>query len=79
MYKLIAISGTPGTGKSTLAKYLAKKIKYFRLDLSSYYPELSKGYNLKKHCYDINLKKFKSLVKRTKKDRANKNERTSYA
>ena len=69
MYKLIAISGTPGTGKSTLAKYLAKKMKYFRLDLSAYYPELSKGYNFKKHCYEINLEKLKSLVKKTKKNR----------
>ena len=68
MGKLIAVSGTPGVGKSTLAKYLAKKLKFFRLDLHHYYKEISKGYDLKKHCYDVNLQKFKKIVLNLKKE-----------
>ena len=69
MGKLIAVSGTPGVGKSILAIYLAKKLKFFRLDLHGHYKEISKGYDLKKHCYDINMKKLKELVLKVKKER----------
>jgi len=69
MGKLIAVSGTPGVGKTTLAKYLAKKLKFFRLDLHGHYKEISKSYDLKKHCYDINLKEFKKLVLNVKKEK----------
>ncbi|MBI4983130.1 AAA family ATPase [Candidatus Woesearchaeota archaeon] len=31
--KVIAISGTPGTGKSSLAKLIAHEWEYFRLDI----------------------------------------------
>ena len=61
--KLIAITGSPGTGKSTLAKILEKKLKLERLELHQYYKEISTGYDRKKQCYDIDMKKFKLLVK----------------
>ncbi len=67
-HKVIAISGTPGTGKSTLAILLEKKISYYRLDLHKYYKELSIGYDKKKQCYDLDLKKVIALVKKTKKE-----------
>ena len=69
MYKLIAISGTPGVGKSTIAKYLAKETGFFRLDLHNYYKRISKGYDLKKHCYNIDLGKFKRWVFKIKKEK----------
>ncbi len=62
--KLIAVTGTPGTGKSTLAKKLARKLGYERLDLHHYYKQISSGYNQKKHCYDLDVKKFEKLVRK---------------
>ena len=63
MHPLIVITGTPGTGKSTLAKKIARKLGFNRLDLHHHYPRLAVGYNHKKKCYDINLLKFSRLVK----------------
>ncbi len=67
MSKLIIITGTPGTGKSTLAKLIAK-LGYFRLDLHHYYQQLSTGYNRKKQSYDIDYEKFEKLVKEKLKE-----------
>ncbi len=68
MSKLIIISGTPGTGKTTLAKYLEKKFSFNRLDIHEHYKEISFDYNRGKKCYNINLKKFEELVKQSKKE-----------
>lgn len=64
---VIAISGTPGTGKSTLAK-LFEKEGFSRLDVHKHYKEISTAYNRSKMCYDVDLKKFKSLVKKNIKE-----------
>jgi adenylate kinase len=61
--KLLIITGTPGTGKSTLAKILAQKLNYERLDLHKHYKELATTYNKQKQCYDLNFKKVLKLVK----------------
>lgn len=65
---VIAISGTPGTGKSTLAKILVKKIKLYHLDLHHHYQELAFSFNKKKDCYDLNLKKVEQLLKQKIKE-----------
>ena len=62
--ELITITGSPGTGKSTLAELLEKKLKYKRINLHDYYKQISTGYDRKKQCYGIDLKKFKELVKK---------------
>ncbi len=59
---VIAITGTPGTGKSRLAKQLAKVLKFKRVDLHHYYEKISTGYNRRKQSYDIDFKKFKQLA-----------------
>jgi len=62
--KLLIITGTPCTGKSTLAIVLAKKLKFERVDLHHYYHTISSGYNQKKQAYDIDKKKFIALVQK---------------
>ena len=62
--KVIAISGSVGVGKEKLATYLAKKLGYFRLDLSKHYKEVSLEYDKKKKCYVVDLKKFEKLIKK---------------
>ncbi|PIZ52188.1 kinase [Candidatus Woesearchaeota archaeon CG_4_10_14_0_2_um_filter_33_13] len=66
--KIIAISGTPGTGKSTLTKYLVKKLKYDHFDLHNHYKDVSKRYDRSGKCYDIDIKKFEILVKKKIKE-----------
>jgi adenylate kinase len=58
---IIAISGTPGTGKHTLADRLSRKIKYEVLDLN---PFLTKG----KKEEEVTLKKLNRVFQRHKKD-----------
>ena len=67
MSKLIVISGTPGTGKTNLAVLLRKKINFDHLEIHDHYKNISSEYNKKKKCYDVDLKKFESLVKEKKK------------
>lgn len=69
MFKLIVISGSPGTGKTRLAKELAKKTGFLRLDLHKHYRQVSIGYSKEKQCYDIDMKKFEKLVRQKKKGR----------
>jgi adenylate kinase len=65
--KLIIITGTPGVGKSSLAKKLSKKLKYKRVDLHNHYKSISTSYNNKKQCYDVDLKKLIGLITELKK------------
>ena len=61
--KLIAISGSPGVGKSTLAKLLVNKLGFDRLNLHHYYKHISRSYNSSKQSYDVDYTKFEKLVK----------------
>lgn len=68
--KLIIITGTPGAGKSTLAKKLVKALgkDWRRLDLHGHYRELASGYDKQGKCYEIPLKKLEKLVRKLKKE-----------
>ena len=66
--KVIAISGSPGVGKSTLAKILSKELKLARFDISKHYKKVSISYNKEKQCYDVDIKKFVLLIKEKLKE-----------
>ncbi len=66
MIKVIAVSGTPGTGKTTIAKKVARifRLKYIDVnDIVKKY-SLSEGYDKKKKCKIIDVKRMeKAIVK----------------
>lgn len=63
---LICITGTPGTGKSTLAQKLSQQ-GFHRLDLHTHYEKLATGFNKAKDCYDLDIKKVIAFVKQQQK------------
>ncbi len=69
--KLLIITGTPGVGKSALAKALAKKLHCQRLNLHRHYKNISSGYNKKKCSYDIELKRLIALVRKKMREMQN--------
>ena len=62
IYKLIIITGTPGTGKSTIAAWLSKKLNWKHINLHNYYKQISTNYDRSARCYDIDLKKLEELI-----------------
>ncbi|MBU3941512.1 MAG: adenylate kinase family protein [Nanoarchaeota archaeon] len=72
--KTIIVSGTPGTGKTEIAKELAKKLKYKYIDVNKIIKEnsLSDGYDKKKECEIVDVKKLsKFLIDFIKKSKQN--------
>jgi adenylate kinase len=68
----IIVSGTPGTGKTTVSKALAKKIKYTYLDVSQLIKEnkIADSYDKRKKCYVVDIKKLnKALISIIKKNK----------
>jgi len=64
--KVICISGSVGTGKTTLAKRLAKKLNYRYVDVNKIIKEqnLRERYDRKRRCYVVDVKKLnKSLIR----------------
>ena len=63
--KTIIVTGTPGTGKTTLSKKLARKLKYCYLDVNSIISKynLSEGYDRKRKSKIIDVSKLnKKLI-----------------
>jgi adenylate kinase len=67
---VVIVTGTPGTGKTTVAMRLAKKLGYMYVDVNKVISKekLSSGYDRKKKCKVVDVKKLvKALVKMIKK------------
>ena len=62
--KTIIVSGTPGTGKTTYAKSLAKEKKYLYLDVKAFIKKnnLSDGYNKEMDTEIIDIKKLNKAL-----------------
>jgi adenylate kinase len=75
--KVICVSGTPGTGKTTLAKFLSKKKDYTLIDVNQVIKQnkLNNKYDKKRKCNIIDIKKLNKtlikLIKQNKKDKKN--------
>lgn len=72
--KTIIVSGTPGTGKTELAKALARKLSYQYIDVNKLIKEnnLSDGYDRKKECEIVDVNKlskfFVDFIKKSKQN-----------
>lgn len=64
MVKIIIVTGSVGTGKTTLAKKLAKKYKAKYLDVNKVIEEykLSEGYDKKRKCKVIDTSKLNKVL-----------------
>lgn len=62
--RVITITGSVGTGKTTIAKKLSKKLKYKYIDVNKLITEnkLSSGYDKKKKCKIIDTKKLNNFL-----------------
>ena len=62
--KTIIVSGTPGTGKTEIAKTLAKKLEYKYIDVNKLIKEnnLSDGYDNEKKCEIVDAKKLSRFL-----------------
>ena len=64
--QIVCVSGTPGTGKTTLSRKLAGKLKFYYLDLNKiiFKYKLSEGYDRKRKTKIIDVNKLNErLVK----------------
>ena len=67
--EVIAVSGTPGTGKTTLAKKLAKNLDFYYLDVNKFIntKKLYESYDKKRRTKIVDVNKLnKSLINKIK-------------
>ncbi len=62
--KIIIVTGTPGTGKTTLAKSLAQKLGFDYLDLKEVILEhhLDEGFDKERDCVIVDVNKLSPIV-----------------
>lgn len=66
---VIAVSGTPGTGKTYISEMLSKKFSLLHFDVNNFIKRksLSEDYDKKRHCYVVDEKLLsKEIVKETR-------------
>ena len=66
MVKVIIVTGTPGTGKTTLAKALAKRLGFIYVDVNKVIEKcrLSEGYDQRRRCKIVDTENLsKALIK----------------
>ena len=70
MKKGICVSGSIGTGKTTYAKRLARKLKVRYIDVNKVIQEnkLSEGYDKKRKCKIVDIKKLNKVLERIIKE-----------
>lgn len=74
MVKIIIVTGAVGTGKTTIAKKLAKKHKAKYIDVNKIIKnyKLSEGYDKKRKCNIVDIKKLNKIlikiIKNSKED-----------
>lgn len=64
--RLLIITGTPGAGKSYIAKLLVEQLGLLRIDLHELIESdqiLSSEYNKEKDCYDLDMVRVEELVR----------------
>jgi len=62
----IAVTGVPGTGKTTIAKLLSKRIGFTYIDLNKLAEDknLYTGYDKKRNCKIVDIKKIDNEIKK---------------
>ncbi len=73
--KIFAVTGTPGTGKTIIAKKLAKKLKFYYIDVNQLISmhKLFEGYDMKRRTKIVDVKKLnKFLINYIKEFKKNK-------
>ncbi len=74
MIKVICVSGSVGSGKTTYAKKLAKGLKYRYIDVNKVIDEnkLKEKYDRSRKTYEVDVKKLnKALIKLIKESKEN--------
>ena len=64
---IIVVTGTPGVGKSVIAKNLAKKLKFNYININKFVKDnkVYERYDNKRKCYVVEVKKLnKALIKK---------------